>query len=78
MASDLFQSVGGNGANNAQVQQQDPRAVAMDLLKQQNFDIPANEMNNPLAIIQRVMRSGQIPQGRINIVQQMIHGKVRR
>lgn len=76
MASELFQSFG-TSANNAQVQQ-NPRDAAMSLMKQQGIQIPAGMENNPNAIIQHLMQSGRIPQGRLNMAQQMLQRMFRR
>ena len=76
MASELFQSFGAS-ANNAQVQQ-NPRDAAMSLMKQQGIQIPQGMENNPNAIIQHIMQSGQIPQGRLNMAQQMLSKLFRR
>lgn len=76
MASELFQSFG-TSANNAQVQQ-NPRDAAMSLLKQQGIQIPQGMENNPNAIIQHLMQSGRIPQGRLNMAQQMLSKLFRR
>lgn len=76
MASELFQSFG-KSANNAQVQQ-NPRDAAMSLMKQQGIQIPQGMENNPNAIIQHLMQSGHIPQGRLNMAQQMLSKLFRR
>jgi len=76
MASELYQSFG-TSANNAQVQQ-NPRDAAMSLMKQHGIQIPAGMENNPNAIIQHLMQSGQIPQGRLNMAQQMLSKLFRR
>jgi RIO-like serine/threonine protein kinase len=76
MASELFQSFG-TSANNAQVQQ-NPRDAAMSLMKQQGIQIPQGMENNPNAIIQHLMQSGRIPQGRLNMAQQMLSKLFRR
>lgn len=77
MASELFQSFG-----NQQMQtipaQQNPRDAAMSLLKQHGIQIPQGMENNPSAIIQHLMQSGQIPQGRLNMAQQMLSKLFRR
>lgn len=70
MASELYQSFGTN-ANNAQVQQ-NPRDAAMSLLKQQGIQIPQGMENNPSAILNHLMQSGRIPQGRLNMAQQIM------
>lgn len=76
MASELYQSFG-TSANTAQVQQ-NPRDAAMSLLKQQGIQIPAGMENNPNAIIQHLMQSGQIPQGRLNMAQQIMQRMFKR
>lgn len=77
--SSLFDRIG-NGAKNAHVQQQykNPKDQAMALLKQQGINVPDNIANNPQAIIQHLMQSGQIPQGRLNMAQQIIQRMFRR
>lgn len=76
MASELYQSFG-TSANNAQVQQ-NPRDAAMSLMKQQGIQIPQGMENNPNAIIQHLMQSGRIPQGRLNMAQQIMQRMFRR
>lgn len=76
MASELYQSFG-TSANNAQVQQ-NPRDAAMSLLKQHGIQIPQGMENNPSAILNHLMQSGQIPQGRLNMAQQMLSKLFRR
>lgn len=70
MASELYNAMG-TSANNAQVQQ-NPREQAMNLLKQRGINVPENISNNPQAIIQHLMQSGQVPQGRLQMAQQMM------
>ena len=74
MASELFSAIGAQTAP----AQQNPRDAAMSLLKQQGIQIPAGMENNPQAIIQHLMQSGQIPQGRLNMAQQMLSKLFRR
>ena len=74
MASDLFQSFGQQAAP----ARQNPRDTAMSLLKQQGIQIPQGMENNPNAIIQHLMQSGRIPQGRLNMAQQMLSKLFRR
>lgn len=76
MASELYQSFG-TSANNAQVQQ-NPRDAAMSLMKQQGIQIPQGIENNPSAILNHLMQSGQIPQGRLNMAQQIMQRMFRR
>lgn len=68
MASELFQSFGQQAAP----AQQNPRDAAMSLLKQHGIQIPQGMENNPSAILNHLMQSGRIPQGRLNMAQQML------
>lgn len=77
MASELYQAMG-TGANNAPVQQQNPREQAMNLLKQRGINIPDGIANNPQAIIQHLMQSGQIQPNRLQMAQQMLSRMFRR
>lgn len=77
MASELFQSFG-NQQMQAAPAQQNPRDAAMSLMKQQGIQIPQGMENNPNAIIQHLMQSGRIPQGRLNMAQQMVQRMFRR
>lgn len=76
MASELYNAMG-TGANNAPVQQ-NPKQQAMSLLHQRGIQIPANMADNPSAIIQHLMQSGHIPQGRLQMAQQMMQRMFRR
>ena len=77
MASELYQSFG-NQQMQAAPAQQNPREQALSLLKQRGIQIPDGISNNPNAIIQHLMQSGQIPQGRLNMAQQMLQRMFRR
>ena len=59
-------------------QPQNPKEQALNLLKQQGITVPQGMENNPQAIIQHLMQSGRIPQGRLNMAQQMIQRMFRR
>ena len=74
MASDLFQSFGQQAAP----AQQNPRDAAMNLMRQRGIQIPDGISGNPQAIIQHLMQSGQIPQGRLNMAQQIMQRMFRR
>lgn len=74
MASDLFQSFGQQAAP----AQQNPRDVAMSLMKQQGIQIPQGMENNPSAILNHLMQYGQIPQNRLQMAQQMMQRMFRR
>lgn len=72
MASDVFQSMG------MQQQQQSPRDQCMRLLQQQGIQIPQGMENNPQGILQHLMQSGRVPQGRLNMAQQIMQRMFRR
>jgi RIO-like serine/threonine protein kinase len=76
MASELYNAMG-KSANNEQVQQ-NPREQAMNLLKQRGINVPDNIANNPNAIIQHLIQSGQVPQQRLQMAQQMMQRMFRR
>lgn len=74
MASELYQSFGAQTAP----AQQNPRDAAMSLLKQRGIQIPQGMENNPSAILNHLMQSGHIPQGRLNMAQQIMQRMFRR
>ena len=74
MASELYQSFGAQ----AVPAQQNPREEAMSLMKQHGIQIPQGMENNPSAIIQHLVQSGAVPQGRLNMAQQMLQRMFRR
>jgi hypothetical protein len=76
MASELYQSFGSQPVQAAP--QQNPREQAMNLLRQRGIQIPDGISGNPQAIIQHLMQSGQIPQGRLNMAQQIMQRMFRR
>ena len=82
MASELYSAIGANNAvviaKNANTTQQNPREAAMALMKQQGIQIPQGMENNPNAIIQHLVQSGAVPQGRLNMAQQMLQRMFRR
>ena len=57
---------------------QNPKEQAMQLMRQQGINIPENIANNPNAIIQHLMQSGRVPQGRLNMAQQLMQRMFRR
>jgi RIO-like serine/threonine protein kinase len=66
MPSELFKNLG----NSQPQKQQDPREQALNLMKQQGIDVPQGMENNPQAIIQHLMQSGRVPQGRVQQIMQ--------
>lgn len=79
MASDLFKSFG-KAPQNVQAQQnaQNPKDAAIQLMRQQGMNVPQNISNNPSAIIEHLIQSGQIPQNRLAMVQHMISQRMGR
>lgn len=77
MASELFQSFGSQQMQAAPAQQ-NPRDAAISLMKQHGIQIPQGIENNPSAILNHLMQSGRIPQGRLNMAQQMLSRFFRR
>lgn len=65
----MFQRLGNQPQ---QAQAQDPRSAAMELMKKQGIDVPQGMENDPQGIIQHLMQSGRVPQGRLSMAQQMM------
>ena len=76
MPNDLYSSYGAQAQ--AQPQAQNPREQCMNIMKQQGIQIPQGMENNPNAILNHLMQSGRIPQGRFNMAQQMLSKLIRR
>lgn len=55
---------------NNNTQPQNPKEQALNLMKQQGIDVPQGMENNPQAIIQHLMQSGRVPQGRVQQIMQ--------
>lgn len=66
-----------NPLNNGNTQQ-NPKEQALNLLKQQGISIPQGIENNPQGILQHLMQSGRLPQGRLNMAQQLMQRMFRR
>lgn len=58
--------------------QQNPKDQALSLMKQQGIQIPQGMENNPQGILQHLMQSGRVPQGRLNAAQQLMQRMFRR
>ena len=65
--NELYQAL----ASNSPVQQ-NPREQCMNLLRQNGIQIPQGMENNPQGILQHLMQSDRVPQGRLNMAQQML------
>lgn len=70
MPSDLFENFGNQ--NRSTQQPQNPKEKALDLMRQQGIAIPDGMADNPQALIQHVLQSGRVPQGRLGMAQQMM------
>ena len=75
MPSELFNSIGRD--NNVSTNQ-DPKSAAMNRLKELGISIPEGMENNPQAILQHVLQSGRVPQGRLSMAQQVMQRMFRR
>ena len=65
--NELYQALASNSPA-----QQNPREQCMNLLRQNGIQIPQGMENNPQGILNHLMQSGRIPQGRLNMAQQML------
>lgn len=75
MPSELYSAIGSdkNVSTN-----QDPKAAAMNRMKEIGIDVPEGMENNPQALLQHVMSSGKVPQNRLGMAQQMMQRLFRR
>lgn len=67
MASDLYQSIGGNPQMQSQ-QPQDPRTEVLKRMQQMGFQTEGKE-NDPNALMQMVLQSSPVFQNRLPMVQ---------
>lgn len=72
MASDLYNTLNGGQQSAPPQQPQDPRTMALDLLKQQGFQITPQNENDPDALLRMVLQSGTVYQNRLPMAQQAI------
>lgn len=72
MANPFFSALGGAAIGNMNPMQMlsQLKSNPMGLLRQAGFNVPTN-INNPQAIIQHLMNSGQISQSQLTQAQQM-------
>ena len=68
MASDLYQSIGGNPQTQSQQQSQDPRTEVLRRMQQMGFHTEGKE-NDPQALMQMVLQSSPVFQNRLPMVQ---------
>lgn len=66
MPNELYQALSN------QQPQQNPRTQAMALMKRMGIDIPKSIESDPQALLQHVMQTGKIPQGRLGMAQQVL------
>lgn len=59
-------------------QPQNPKEQALSLMRQQGIAIPDGMADNPQALIQHVMQSGRVPQGRLGMAQQIMQRMFKR
>lgn len=71
MPSDLYSSFG-NPPVQQEPQPQNPREAALNLLKQQGFQVTPQNENDPGALLRMVLQSGQVFQNRLPMAQQAI------
>ena len=73
----IFNSLGGGNQQQQITPQQAMSQLQSDpsgTLKQFGLNVPAG-MNNPQQIVQHLLQSGQVPQGKINQAMQMMMGR---
>jgi RIO-like serine/threonine protein kinase len=75
MSSDLFKSF---GKDNNVSGNQDPKAAAMNRMKEMGISVPEGIENNPQALLQHVLSSGKVPQNRLGMAQQIMQRMFRR
>lgn len=75
MSSDLFKSFG--KGNNVSANQ-DPKAAAMNRMKEMGINVPEGMENNPQALLQHVLSSGKVPNNRLGMAQQIMQRMFRR
>ena len=66
MPNELYQALSN------QQPQQNPRTQAMELMKRMGIDVPKSIESDPQALLQHVMQTGKIPQGRLGMAQQVL------
>lgn len=68
MASDLYQSIGGDFQTQSQPQSQDPKTEVLRRMQQMGFNTDGKE-NDPQALMQMVLQSGPVFQNRLPMAQ---------
>lgn len=62
----------------SQVPPQNPRDAVMNRMKEIGLSVPQGMENDPSALLQHVLQSGKVPQGRLGMAQQMMQRMFRR
>lgn len=70
MSNPLFSAMGGGQPNIMQMVQQ-IKANPMQFLMQRKLNVPQDMMNDPNAIVQHLLSSGQVSQEQVNRAYQM-------
>lgn len=82
MASELYSAIGANNAEvvakNANTTQQNPREQAMNLVQQKNLSYPPEIANNPQALMQHFISTGQIQPNALQMAQQKMQHMLQR
>ena len=65
-------------ASQQQVPQQNPRDAVINRMKEMGLSVPQGMENDPNALLQHVLQSGKVPQGRLGMAQQMMQRMFRR
>lgn len=77
MNNPMFNRGGMGGQGMAQMIQQ-VKQNPMQFIGRSKFNIPQNMMNDPQAMVQHLVSSGQVPQEQMNNYYQMVFGNNRR
>lgn len=57
---------------------QNPRDAVMNRMKEMGLSVPQGMENDPNALLQHVLQSGKVPQGRLGMAQQIMQRMFRR
>ncbi len=68
MASELYEKIGQASPN----QPTNPKDAALNLLKQQGFQVSADCENDPNALLRMVLQSGKMYQNRLPMAQNLL------
>jgi len=74
----IFDSLGAAQQMNPMQMLQQLRNNPAQMLQRAGYNVPANILNNPQQIVQYLVQSGQISQGRLGQAQQMAQQMMRK